>query len=230
MGHGTRQPASARPGTFWINVPPLAELDLEGSGMAFGGSLRHKPRHTGRAEPPLVTRARQSPLRGLAASVSLRLLCPCSWVTGLRCAKWRPVRVMASPPSAHSFLVPSPGCHMEVARAQGGPLHRRRGLPAVRQPLASQLFSFLATPGHPAGQWPSKGQLGDVEKVSVPRKRMTEELILVTVQDEPEGGRGGRLIRLGLVSAQGLVAQLGDCVRVAQGRFMGTGWGPMSHG
>lgn len=111
-----------------------------------------------------------------------------------------------------------------------GPLHRRRGLPAVRQPLASQLFSFLATPGHPAGQWPSKGQLGDVEKVSVPRKRMTEELILVTVQDEPEGGRGGRLVRLGLVSAQVLVAQLGDCVRVAQGRFMGTGWRPMSHG
>lgn len=87
---------------------------------------------------------------------------------------------MASPPSAHSCLVPSPGCHMEVAWAQGGPLHRRCGLPAVRQPLASQLFSFLATPGHPAGQWPSKGQLGDVEKVSVPRKRVTEELILVT--------------------------------------------------
>lgn len=45
----------------------------------------------------------------------------------------------------------------------------------------------------------------------------------------PEGGRGGQLIRLVLVSAWLLLAQLGDDVRVAQGRFMGTGWGPISH-
>lgn len=45
----------------------------------------------------------------------------------------------------------------------------------------------------------------------------------------PEGGRGGQLIRLVLVSAWLLLAQLGDDVRVAQGRFMGMGWGPISH-
>lgn len=45
----------------------------------------------------------------------------------------------------------------------------------------------------------------------------------------PEGGRGRQLIRLVLVSAWLLLAQLGDDVRVAQGRFMGTGWGPISH-
>lgn len=45
----------------------------------------------------------------------------------------------------------------------------------------------------------------------------------------PEGGRGGQLIRLVLVSEWLLLAQLGDDVRVAQGRFMGTGWGPISH-
>lgn len=45
----------------------------------------------------------------------------------------------------------------------------------------------------------------------------------------PEGGRGGQPIRLVLVSAWLLLAQLGDDVRVAQGRFMGTGWGPISH-
>lgn len=144
--------------------------------------------------PPLVTPAHESPLRGadwqwvpaapLTASTG-------DWVEVCEVEAGLLYRLLPLPTAA-SFSLPR---DTQSRGAGPGP----RGPTASEVRAASCLFSFLATLDHPAGQWPPKEHLGYLEKVSVQRKHVTEELILVTA-----GQTRGRERQVARLSGSGI--------------------------